>query len=214
MVCMHHPVCNALNYISLMLRFWFKSLRTTAFRPSCLTLKNGGRRRWNKVLESKYPNISGLSATFHKNNHFLPVIRIYLVNYKKSCWKPLQILKAFGVQHSVTLRNQCGQPDASKDCHHSIALHPESLHLRRDKQGDWSAINLVLSYLTNILLIPSCLCLLSFRSCLLTSPIQLHVTLVFNFQTFLPPSLTCEAPFWDPHILFGTMDLALNSCNM
>lgn len=167
-----------------------------------------------KFLNLNNPNISGLRAICYKNNYFLPVIRIYLVNYKKSCWKPLQILKAFGVQQSVTLRNQRGQPDASEDCHHSVALHPESLHLRRSTQGDWSAINLVLTYLTNILLIPNCLCLLSFRSCLLTSPIQLQVTLVFNFQTFLPPSLTCEAPFWDPHIPFDTMDLALNSCNM
>lgn len=142
-----------------------------------------------------------LECSFHKNKHVLPEIRIYLVNYKKSCWKPLQTLKPPDIQYSVTLGSQRRQTQAREDGHHRVALHPEPLHLPETcRQDIW-----LTGYgnrpgivdLTNTLCTPSCLCPRSLRSCLRTSPVQFLVALFFNFPSISPFQLdTRSSLFW------------------
>lgn len=77
-------VCNGLK-----LHMTCAEILVPKFKNHCIQTKlSHFENQWkvkDKPLESKYPNASGLNATFHKNNHVLPIIRIYLVNYKKSC---------------------------------------------------------------------------------------------------------------------------------
>ena len=131
----------------------------------------------------------------------LPIIRIYLVNYKKSCWKPFQTLKPIGVQYSVTLRNKCSQTDASEDSHHCIALHPESFHLWKrhaNRVSSWlvHAINQVFIYFKNILHVSSCLCLchLGLLNWLLQPNSMSLYFSIFKHSSF--PVWRVDLPFW------------------